>query len=124
MTALMKGEPLVLVNGGEVFRTFCYVEDACDCIIRCIEHPDKAQGHTFNVGNPNNNIQVKALADLMIKLYSKLTGKPEGTTQTISGEEYYGKGYEDARTWDSCRLPAAYAASAAVVLRQHKHYAQ
>lgn len=28
MTALMKGEPLVLVNGGEVYRTFCYVEDA------------------------------------------------------------------------------------------------
>merc|ERR1719199_153767 len=41
-------------------------------------------------------VQVKALADLMIKLYSKLTDKPEGTTQTISGEEYYGKGYEDS----------------------------
>lgn len=96
MTALMKGEPLVLVNGGEVFRTFCFVEDACDAIMRCIEHPDKSMGHTFNVGNPANNIQVKALAELMIKLYSKLTGKPEGSTQTISGEEYYGKGYEDS----------------------------
>jgi len=96
MTALMRGDPLVLVNGGEVFRTFCFVEDACECLMRVIEHPDKSIGHTFNVGNPNNNIQVKALADMMIKLYSKLTGKPEGSTQAISGEEYYGKGYEDS----------------------------
>jgi len=96
MTALMKQEPLVLVDGGEVFRTFCAVEDACECIMRVIEHPDKSVGHTFNVGNPNNNIQVKALADLMIKLYTKLTGKPEGTVQTVSGLEYYGKGYEDS----------------------------
>jgi len=96
MTALMKEEPLVLVNGGEVFRTFCYIEDAIDCMIRAIEHPDKSVGHTFNVGNPNNNIQVKELADMMIKLYSKLTGKGEGSTKDISGEEYYGKGYEDS----------------------------
>lgn len=96
MTALMKEQPLVLVDGGEVFRTFCAVEDACECIMRVIEHPDKSVGHTFNVGNPNNNIQVKALADLMIKLYTKLTGKPEGTVQTVSGLEYYGKGYEDS----------------------------
>lgn len=96
MTALMKEQPLVLVDGGEVYRTFCAVEDACECIMRVIEHPDKSVGHTFNVGNPNNNIQVKALADLMIKLYTKLTGKPEGTVQTVSGLEYYGKGYEDS----------------------------
>ena len=96
MTALMKEQPLVLVDGGEVYRTFCAVEDACECIVRVIEHPEKSCGHTFNVGNPNNNIQVKALADLMIKLYSKLTGKPEGITKAVSGVEYYGKGYEDS----------------------------
>uniref|UniRef100_A0A7S4B2I5 NAD-dependent epimerase/dehydratase domain-containing protein n=1 Tax=Chrysotila carterae TaxID=13221 RepID=A0A7S4B2I5_CHRCT len=96
MTALMKGEPLVLVNGGEVFRTFCFVEDACDAVMRMIEHPDKSSGHAFNVGNPNNNIQISKLAELMINMYSKITGKPKGTTVSISGEEYYGKGYEDS----------------------------
>ena len=59
MTALMKGEPLVLVNGGEVYRTFCFVDDAVDAVCRIIDHPDKSQGQTFNVGNPNNNIQVR-----------------------------------------------------------------
>ncbi|KAL3914939.1 MAG: hypothetical protein SGPRY_007440 [Prymnesium sp.] len=96
MTALMKGEPLVLVNGGEVYRTFCFVEDACEAVIRVIDKPDKSTGHTFNIGNPENNIQVKELANLMIDLYAKMTGKPRGATKDISGEEYYGKGYEDS----------------------------
>ena len=96
MTALMKGEPLVLVNGGEVFRTFCFVEDAVESVVRMIDFPDKAIGHTFNVGNPQNNIQIKELANLMIDLYSNLTGKPNGTTREVPGVEYYGKGYEDS----------------------------
>lgn len=96
MTALMKDEPLVLVNGGQVYRTFCFVEDACEAVVKVVEHPDKASGHTFNVGNPGNNIQVKELANLMIEMYSKITGKPLGKTVDISGEEYYGKGYEDS----------------------------
>ena len=98
MTALMKGDPLVLVNGGEVFRTFCFVEDAVECVCRMVDRPDKSIGHTFNVGNPQNNIQIKELANLMIELYSNLTNqaKPKGTTRDVDGTEYYGKGYEDS----------------------------
>ena len=96
MTALMKGDPLVLVNGGEVFRTFCFVEDAVDCVCRMIDRPDKSIGHAFNVGNPKNNIQISKLANLMIELYSELTGKPKGATREVSGVDYYGKGYEDS----------------------------
>ena len=40
--------------------------------------------------------QVSELANLMIEMYSRITGKPKGTTVKISGEEYYGKGYEDS----------------------------
>lgn len=96
MTALMKDEPLVLVDGGQVFRTFCAVEDACEAVMAMVSNPDKSIGHTFNVGNPDNNIRVSALAELMIDMYSKMTGKPKGTVVKISGEEYYGKGYEDS----------------------------
>jgi UDP-apiose/xylose synthase len=96
MTALMKGDPLVLVNGGEVaaqhtkhtsarcpclcsltpsnvapsrrvsaqvFRTFCFVDDAIECVCRIVERPDKSIGHAFNVGNPGNNIQVGCCAE-------------------------------------------------------------
>merc|ERR1719181_740024 len=92
----MQGDPLVLVNGGQVFRTFCFVEDACEAVVTIIGKPEKSVGHAFNIGNPNNNIQVKELANLMIDMYSKITGKPKGATKDISGEEYYGKGYEDS----------------------------
>merc|ERR1719161_1097699 len=92
----MKGEPLVLVNGGEVYRTFCYVEDACEAVVRCIENPEKSCGHAFNVGNPGNNIQIKELANMMIDMYSRLTGKPLGSTTDVDGVTYYGKGYEDS----------------------------
>jgi hypothetical protein len=79
-----------------VYRTFCFVEDAVESVVRMIDHPDKSIGHTFNVGNPKNNIQIKELAKLMIDLYSNLTGKPNGTVREVPGVEYYGKGYEDS----------------------------
>ncbi len=76
----------MLVNGGKVFRTFCAVEDAVDAVCRMISSPDKSSGHAFNVGNPENNIQISHLAQLMIELYSKMTGEPKGTTRIVSGE--------------------------------------
>ena len=79
-----------------MYRTFCFVEDAVESVVRMIDHPDKSIGHTFNVGNPKNNIQIKELAALMIDLYSKMTGKAEGSTRDVPGVEYYGKGYEDS----------------------------
>lgn len=61
-----------------------------------IDKPERSIGHAFNVGNPANNIQIKALAALMIDLYSNMTGKKPGTTRVVDGTEYYGKGYEDS----------------------------
>ncbi len=49
-----------------------------------IERPDKSCGYAFNIGNPNNNIQIKELAELMINLFSNITGKPKGTTVEVS----------------------------------------
>ena len=64
--------------------------------MRMIENPEKSSGHAFNVGNPGNNIQIKELANLMIDMYSRLTGKPLGSTKDVKGVDYYGKGYEDS----------------------------
>ena len=64
--------------------------------MRMVEFPEKSQGHAFNVGNPDNNIKVSDLAEMMINMYSEITGKPKGTTRTVSGVEYYGPGYEDS----------------------------
>lgn len=34
--ALMKEEPLKLVDGGKAQRTFCYIKDAIDAVLRII----------------------------------------------------------------------------------------
>jgi len=35
------------------------------------ENPARANGHIFNVGNPNNEVTVKQLAEMMTKVSEK-----------------------------------------------------
>lgn len=79
-----------------IFRATQTLRIEVESVVRMVDHPESSCGHAFNVGNPDNNIQIKALAKLMIDMYSKLTGKPKGATVEIPGVEYYGKGYEDS----------------------------
>ncbi|BFI24630.1 UDP-apiose/xylose synthase [Marchantia polymorpha subsp. ruderalis] len=96
--ALMKEEPLKLVDGGKAQRTFCYIKDAIDAVLRIIENPDRANMRIFNVGNPMNEASVKELAEIMTDVYCKISGKskPNMTTVDISSKEFYGEGYEDS----------------------------
>jgi len=36
------------------------------------DNPERANGYIFNVGNPDNEVSVKELAELMIKVAPKL----------------------------------------------------
>ncbi|KAG0590696.1 hypothetical protein KC19_1G120300 [Ceratodon purpureus] len=95
---LMKGEPLKLVDGGESQRTFIYIKDAIDAVQRMIENPARANGQIFNVGNPNNEVTVRELAELMTDVYCKVSGnaRPEVTTVDVTSKEFYGVGYDDS----------------------------
>uniref|UniRef100_A0A0D6R5U1 NAD-dependent epimerase/dehydratase domain-containing protein n=1 Tax=Araucaria cunninghamii TaxID=56994 RepID=A0A0D6R5U1_ARACU len=95
---LLRGEPLKLVDGGQSQRTFVYIKDAIDAVLRMIENPSRANGHIFNVGNPNNEVTVRQLAELMIEIYSKVSGQPplEEATIDVSSKEFYGEGYDDS----------------------------
>eukprot|EP01018_Ginkgo_biloba_P003221 Gb_06861 [translate_table: standard] len=95
---LLRGEPLKLVDGGQSQRTFVYIKDAIEAILLMIENPSRANGHIFNVGNPNNEVTVKQLADLMTEIYSKVSGQPplDVPTLDISSQEFYGEGYDDS----------------------------
>lgn len=98
--SLLRGGPLKLVDGGRSQRTFLYIKDAIDAVALMIvstevnfhhhssmcaiwastnvhanmtqDNPERANGHIFNVGNPDNEVSVKELADLMIKVAPKL----------------------------------------------------
>ncbi|KAI5388782.1 UDP-D-apiose/UDP-D-xylose synthase 2, variant 2 [Lathyrus oleraceus] len=95
---LLRGEPLKLVDGGRSQRTFLYVKDAIEAVLLMIDNPNRANGHIFNVGNPDNEVSVKQLAELMIKVYAKVADVPASSLSTldVTSEDFYGKGYDDS----------------------------
>ncbi len=97
MSALYNGGPLYLIDGGKVHRSFLHIEDANSALQAILDNSDKAHNQIFNVGNPANNITIRELAKLMIHLYEELSGSKSKSEQTtLSGEEFFGQGYEDA----------------------------
>jgi UDP-apiose/xylose synthase len=101
ISALLTGGPLRLVDGGHVRRAFMHIADANSAFLAILEHPELTRNQIYNVGNPENNLTIREVAHLMIDLYQELTGQ-SATSEVvqITGEEFYGSGYED-----SSRLP-------------------
>jgi UDP-apiose/xylose synthase len=101
MSALLGGGPMYLVEGGHVHRAFLHIDDAMDAIQLILDRPEQTRNQIFNIGNPDNNVTVRQLAELMLGLYTELTGdSPQCELKEVSGETFYGVGYED-----SDRLP-------------------
>ena len=139
-TALLRGEPLKLVNGGKAKRCFTSVHDAIDFLFALFDaglgcalsfgvgdSPDAGcktaagAGHSgrdavgvskvgaapgasvfsqaFNVGNAGNEVSIADLAQKMRAIFAKVRGVDVSTLpepQSVSGEEYYGTGYDDS----------------------------
>jgi len=101
MSALLTGGPIRLVDGGYARRAFMHIDDANRAFQTILDQPEATRNRIFNVGNPDNDLSIRELAYLMMSLYEELTGrKPTSELVTISGEAFYGPGYED-----SSRLP-------------------
>jgi UDP-apiose/xylose synthase len=99
LAALMRGEPLKLVDGGKNRRCFTYIDDAIDACMRILDRPEAAKNQIFNIGNPANESTIAGLAVLMARLWRN--GVPEDAGRTvpieeISGRDFYGPGYEDS----------------------------
>ncbi|MDJ0665587.1 MAG: bifunctional UDP-4-keto-pentose/UDP-xylose synthase [Acidimicrobiia bacterium] len=95
VSALLSGGPIHLVDGGGQHRCFTHIKDASEAFSAIVENPG-GRNEIFNVGNPNTNITMRGLAELMTNIYEELTGKkPDNEIIEISGEDFYGKGYED-----------------------------
>ncbi|MBQ7081598.1 MAG: NAD-dependent epimerase/dehydratase family protein [Fibrobacter sp.] len=124
-TALVRGEPLKLVNGGIAKRSFTSVFDAVDFMFALFEvgqmgrlpagaalekASEKALekspfSQAFNIGNPDNELTIAELANKMRKIFADIRGVPVDSIpepQVVSGVEYYGEGYEDSMR----RLPS------------------
>ncbi len=89
-----------LVDGGQQRRSFTDIDDGIDALMRIIENVDgKATNQIFNLGNPENDISIKELAELIVNLvrkypsYQKIADKV--TIRTVDSKQHYGLHYQD-----------------------------
>jgi nucleoside-diphosphate-sugar epimerase len=97
---ILRGEAIQLVNGGQQRRSFIDIADGIDALIKIITNENGcAEQRIFNIGNPNNDISIRELAELLIgqiKGYPKYADLAIQTAlQTVASDSYYGKGYQD-----------------------------
>lgn len=99
---IVRGEDIKLVDGGAAKRSFTYVSDGIDALMKIIENKNGvATGQIYNIGNPVNNYSVKELAKMMLDLAMdypeyKEAARKVNTLEASSGD-YYGKGYQDVQ---------------------------
>ena len=63
----LRNLPITLYNDGTQIRSWCFVSDFIDGVLRCTENP-AAIGHAFNIGNPQGTATNFELANLIIRL--------------------------------------------------------
>jgi nucleoside-diphosphate-sugar epimerase len=99
---IVRGEAIQLVDGGAQKRSFTYVDDGIEALMKVIENKDgKATGKIYNIGNPDNNYSIRELANMMLELAANYpeyrdTAKQVELVETSSGA-YYGTGYQDVQ---------------------------
>jgi nucleoside-diphosphate-sugar epimerase len=59
--------PITLYNDGTQIRSWCFVDDFVDGVLRCAEKPE-AVGQAFNIGNPQGTATNFELANTIIRL--------------------------------------------------------
>ena len=100
---ILRGRDILLVDGGAQRRSFTYIDDGIDALIRIIENKDNAaDSRIFNIGNPGNDMSVRELAQTLIELiktYPKYAKLAENVKLvTVKSSDYYGEGYQDIQT--------------------------
>ena len=97
---IINGLPIKLVDGGNQRRSFTFIDDGVDCIIRIIENKGGAASRRiFNIGNPKMDFSIRELAELIIDLLKGYEGYEEAAQnvkiQEVTSAEYYGPAYQD-----------------------------
>jgi nucleoside-diphosphate-sugar epimerase len=93
-------KPLQLVDGGRQGRSFTFIDDGVDALLRIIENKGgRASRQIFNIGNPANNVSVRQLAKLIIAAfrdYPEFRGQAaRARTVVVSSGKYFGRYYQD-----------------------------
>lgn len=102
-----RGEDIKLVNGGAQRRSFTYIDDGVEGLMRIIDNKDGcASKRIFNFGNPSNDFSIRELAEMVTNTmcqYPQLANNAKKTKLVdMSSENYFGGGYQDV----SARVPS------------------
>lgn len=98
---IIRGENISLVGGGAQQRSFTYISDCIAALLRIIENKNNcATNQIFNIGNPTENISIKALAQLLTEMivahFPKYAEKARKVQLVeVEAQAYYGAGYQD-----------------------------
>jgi nucleoside-diphosphate-sugar epimerase len=90
-----------LVNGGLQRRSFTYIDDGIEALIKIIENKDNAAyQRIFNIGNPNNDLSIRELVTMILELFKDYPHVSHLADNVkiieVEGEKHYGKFYQDA----------------------------
>ena len=104
---LILKKPLRLVDGGQQRRSFTFIDDGVDCLVRIIENErGAATRQIFNIGNPANDVSVAELAQIILAAFKDYPDFREHAEQaevvTVSAAEYFGPHYQDIQARVPC----------------------
>jgi nucleoside-diphosphate-sugar epimerase len=113
LSSILYQQPIKLVDGGSQRRSFTFIDDGIDCLLRILENKDRrASQRIFNIGNPANCVSIRELAESMIRIAQEFPTLRERALATriedVSAGDFYGKFYQDIQL----RVPAIEAAQA------------
>ena len=99
---LVEGTPIQLVDGGSQRRCFTDLRDGIDCLYRIIMNEGgRCDGRIFNIGNPTNDLSIRELAELLVRIFEQHPLRSEfppfAGFRDLESASYYGAGYQDVR---------------------------
>lgn len=95
---LIKKNNIILVDGGIQKRSFTYIDDGINALVRIIDNKNKLNKKIFNIGNPKNNISIKKFCEIVVNEFDKVSLKAfKGKIISKTQKEFYGNGYEDIK---------------------------
>jgi nucleoside-diphosphate-sugar epimerase len=100
-------KPIQLVDGGKQSRSFTFIDDGVDALLRIIENKGgRASREIFNIGNPRNNVSVAELARLIIEAFKDYPEYRKNAEKAklvvVPSAKYFGRYYQDIQN----RVPA------------------
>ncbi len=97
---ILRGEDITLIDGGAQKRCFMHIDDGVAALLRIIENKNNvAQGQIFNIGNPDENISIRTLAETLVQMIKSYPKYADAAAKTklvdVDAKTYYGSGYQD-----------------------------